>query len=72
MNIEQLKHIVEIDKTGSLKEAAGNLHITLPALSQSIKNLEKELNIMIFHRSRRGSIPTEEGHRLIERPALLY
>jgi DNA-binding transcriptional LysR family regulator len=67
MNIEQLKHMVEIDKTGSLKEAANNLHITLPALSQSIKNLEKELNIMIFHRSRRGSIPTEEGHRLIEK-----
>ena len=67
MNIEQLKYIVEIAKTGSLKEAADNLHVTLPALSQSIKNLERELNILIFHRSRRGSIPTEEGHRLVEK-----
>lgn len=67
MNIEQLKYMVEIAKTGSLKEAADNLHVTLPALSQSIKNLEQELNIIIFHRSRRGSIPTEEGHRLIEK-----
>ncbi|WP_340373217.1 LysR family transcriptional regulator [Peribacillus sp. FSL E2-0218] len=67
MNIEQLKYMVEIAKTGSLKEAADNLHLTLPALSQSIKNLEKELNIILFHRSRRGSVPTEEGYRLIEK-----
>jgi DNA-binding transcriptional LysR family regulator len=67
MTIEQLKYIVEIGKTGSLKAAADQLHITLPALSQSIKQLEKELNIPIFHRSRRGSIPTEEGRRLIEK-----
>ncbi|KOO44327.1 LysR family transcriptional regulator [Priestia koreensis] len=69
MNIEQLKYMVEIGRAGSLKEAADNLHITLPALSQSITNLEKELNIMIFHRSRRGSVPTEEGHRLINKAA---
>ncbi|HWJ78068.1 MAG TPA: LysR family transcriptional regulator [Niallia sp.] len=67
MNIEQLKYMVEIAKTGSLKEAADNLHITLPALCQSIKNLERELNITIFNRSRRGSIPTVEGRRLIEK-----
>lgn len=67
MTLEQLKYIVEIANTGSLKEAAENLHITLPALSQSIKSLEKELNILIFHRSRRGTIPTEEGQRLIEK-----
>ncbi len=67
MNIEQLKYMVEIARTGSLKVAAENLHVTLPALSQSIKNLEKELNIMIFHRSRRGSIPTEEGQKLVEK-----
>ncbi|WP_193224364.1 LysR family transcriptional regulator [Bacillus sp. B1-b2] len=65
--MEQLKYIVEIANTGSLKEAAENLHITLPALSQSIKNLEKELNILLFHRSRRGTIPTEEGQKLVEK-----
>ncbi|MCE4049236.1 LysR family transcriptional regulator [Bacillus sp. Au-Bac7] len=67
MNIEQLKYMVEIARTGSLKEAADNLHVTLPALSQSIKNLEKELNIMLFHRSRRGSVPTDEGQKLVEK-----
>ncbi|MGG7618079.1 LysR family transcriptional regulator [Bacillus coreaensis] len=67
MNIDQLKYISEIAKTGSLKEAADNLHITLPALSQSITSLEKELNISVFHRSRRGSIPTAEGSKLIEK-----
>lgn len=67
MNIEQLKYIVVIARTGSLKQAADELHLTLPALSQSIKSLESELNITLFHRSRRGSVPTEEGHKLIEK-----
>ncbi|MGV3240796.1 LysR family transcriptional regulator [Streptococcus hyovaginalis] len=39
----------------------------LPALSQSVTKLEKELNIEIFHRSRKGTYPTEEGKILIQK-----
>ncbi|WP_445488725.1 LysR family transcriptional regulator [Niallia sp. 03133] len=66
MNIEQLYYIVEAAETGSLKAAAQKQNITLPALSQAITKLEKELNIELFHRSRNGSYPTEEGQRLID------
>jgi len=65
MNIEQLKYIVEISQTGSLKAAAEKQNITLPALSQAVSKLENELNIELFHRSKRGSYPTEEGKLLI-------
>ncbi|WP_312096285.1 LysR family transcriptional regulator [Niallia sp.] len=67
MNIEQLKYIVEISNAGSLKTAAKKLNITLPALSQSVTKLEKELNVEIFHRSRKGSYPTGEGKVLIQK-----
>ncbi|MFP3723007.1 LysR family transcriptional regulator, partial [Niallia circulans] len=49
------------------KTAATKLNISLPALSQSVTKLEKELNIEIFHRSRKGTYPTEEGKILIQK-----
>ncbi|HEO8422429.1 LysR family transcriptional regulator [Niallia sp. FSL W8-0635] len=67
MNIEQLKYIVEISNAGSLKTAAQKVNISLPALSQSVTKLEKELNVEIFHRSRKGSYPTAEGKVLIQK-----
>lgn len=67
MNLEQLKYIVEISNSSSLKTAATKLNISLPALSQSVTKLEKELNIEIFHRSRKGTYPTEEGKILISK-----
>ncbi|MCF2649299.1 LysR family transcriptional regulator [Niallia circulans] len=67
MNIEQLKYIVEISNSGSLKTAAEKLNITLPALSQSVTKLEKELNVEIFHRSRKGTYSTQKGEILIQK-----
>lgn len=65
MNIEQLEGIVEIAKTGSISEAAKNMNITIPALSQSLAQLEKELGILLFNRSRSGTVPTNEGKIII-------
>ncbi|PAD22360.1 LysR family transcriptional regulator [Terribacillus saccharophilus] len=66
MTIEQLKYIVAIARSGSLKAAAAEQHVTLPALSQALTNLERELNISLFRRSRTGTTPTEEGSKLIQ------
>lgn len=66
MNIEQLENIVEIAKTSSLTEAAKNRNVTVPALSQSLAQLEKELGVILFKRSRSGSIPTPEGIVIIQ------
>lgn len=68
MNLEQLKYIVEVAKSGSLTKAAQKLHITLSAISQSISLLEKELGVPLFNRSRGlNTMPTEEGKVVIER-----
>lgn len=66
MNIEQLESIVEIAKTRSLTEAARNRNVTIPALSQSLSQLEKELKILLFNRSRSGTVPTTEGNIIIK------
>ncbi|WP_042356791.1 LysR family transcriptional regulator [Bacillus rubiinfantis] len=67
MNIEQLEFIVEVAKTGSLTKTAQNMHVTLSAISQSITNLETELGIKLFIRSRAGAKPTIEGEKIIRK-----
>jgi DNA-binding transcriptional LysR family regulator len=65
INLEQLEYIVEVAKTGSLSVASQKLHITQSAISQSITNLETELGVKIFRRSRLGAEPTREGKTII-------
>lgn len=67
MNLEQLQYLIEIANTGSISAAAERLHISQPSISQSILNLEKELQIKIFNRTRTGTIPTKAGMMIIEK-----
>lgn len=67
MNIEQMQYIVEVARTKSLTTASNNLFVTQSALSQSISNLEMELGVKLFTRSRQGTIPTSEGKKIIKK-----
>lgn len=67
INIEQLKYIVEVSRTQSMSVASRNLYVSRPAISQAITNLEEELQIDLFKRSRSGVIPTKEGKNIIEK-----
>ncbi|PEL10634.1 LysR family transcriptional regulator [Bacillus sp. AFS017336] len=67
MNFEQMEYIVKVASEKSILKAAEKLHITSSGLSQSISQLENELGITIFNRSRKGTFPTEEGNILINR-----
>lgn len=61
MTLTQLKYVIAIADTGSMNEAAKRLFIAQPSLSQSLKELEKEIGIEIFIRTNRGVVLTEEG-----------
>lgn len=50
--------------TGCLSKASERLHITQPALSRNIKNLEESLNAILLLRVPRGVVPTEAGKEL--------
>lgn len=45
----------------NITKAAEELHISQPAISKSIKNLEEQLGGQLFTRTKRGVILTEEG-----------
>ena len=65
MNISQLKYAVEIEKAGSITQAAENLFMGQPNLSKAIKELETELGITIFKRTSTGVAITSAGREFL-------
>lgn len=61
LTLQQLKYVLEVASKGSMNEAARNLFISQPRLSNAIKELEKEIKITIFIRTNRGVTVTNEG-----------
>lgn len=66
VRIEQLQYLVEIARTHSFRVAAENLYVTQPALSESIKKLEKELGMALLERTTTGVYLTEAGSEIVE------
>lgn len=65
MNTMHLRYAVEIEKTGSISQAANNLFMSQPNLSKAIKELETALHITIFQRSSKGVTPTPKGRQFL-------
>ena len=61
MTLQQLRYVITVANSGSMNEAAKELFISQPSLSNSVKELEKELGFDIFIRSNRGILVTPEG-----------
>lgn len=61
IKLEQYKIFNEAASTLSFSTAAKNLYISQSAVSQTIHNLEKELNTQLFIRQSKGVILTKEG-----------
>lgn len=64
---EQLYYLTELDKTRSFHRCADALFISQPAISRSIKNLEKELDVTLLERSSAGVVPTAVGEKIIQK-----
>lgn len=58
MNIRQLRHFLAVMDLGSLSAAAEVVHLSLPALSRSLRSLEDELRVPLFDRQDRRLRPT--------------
>ena len=65
MNMTSLKYMIEVEKCGSITNAAKKLMIGQPNLSKAIKDLELEVGFSIFVRSHKGAIPTKRGQEFI-------
>ena len=63
-NLEYFKVFYHTAKCGSVTGAAALLSISQPAVSQSLKQLEKYLGVPLFARGSRGVKLTAEGELL--------
>lgn len=64
--LDLYKIFYEVGESKSFSEAARSLYMTQPAVSQAIMQLERELDIRLFHRSPKGVFLTDEGRLLFE------
>jgi DNA-binding transcriptional LysR family regulator len=58
VDLRQLRGMLAIIEKGSVGKAAEALHVSQPALTKSIRRLEKELAVELFKRDARGMRPT--------------
>lgn len=61
MELRQLKYFREACERQNFSEAARLLHISQSTLSQQIKQLEDELDVLLFDRIGKRIVPTEAG-----------
>ena len=67
MNMQLMQYALEIERCGSINKAAKNLYISQPALSRAIRDLEKEIGIVIFSRTPAGVRTTHQGREFLTR-----
>ena len=67
ISLWQMTVIREIMKTGSISAAARQLGRTQPALSATVKELERNMNCQLFERQKGRLIPVPETFFLLDR-----
>ncbi len=65
LNLNLYRVFYVVAKTKSFSESSRLLHISQPAISKHIQNLEYELNTLLFYRTNRGIEPTSEAKNLL-------
>ncbi|QAY65523.1 LysR family transcriptional regulator [Paenibacillus protaetiae] len=65
MNLEQLGYAVEVAKARSFSAASKRLFLSQSAVSQAVMNLEEELGVKLYLRTKSGASVTPEGSLLI-------
>lgn len=71
MKLHQLRALVAVARSGSIHEAARNLHLTQPAVTRALRDLESDVGMMLVVRSSSGVLLTQEGRLLLRRAELI-
>jgi DNA-binding transcriptional LysR family regulator len=71
LKTRHLQVFLAVARAGSMQRAAREVHLTQPAISKLIGELEDTLGAPLFERSKRGVVPTECGRALVGRAQLV-
>lgn len=61
MDIKHMKYFVEVVKQGGMTNASKSLYIAQPTISKAIKDIEAEMAVPLFDRSKRSLVLTDAG-----------
>jgi len=67
MEMQQLRYVVAVARTGNFSRAAEQCHVSQPSLSQQIQKLEDELSERLFDRMKRAAKLTPHGEAFLRR-----
>lgn len=65
LTLQQLKYVVTVADKGTISEAAKELFISQPSLTNAIKELENEMQIAIFNRTNKGIVVSNIGDEFL-------
>ncbi len=57
----EIEYFIEVYHTRHISKAAMRLGVTQPTLTLSLQRLEDKLGVKLFHRTKQGVVPTEQG-----------
>lgn len=66
LNLDQLRIFVDVVASGSFTATAARHHVSQPAVSFQVKQLEKRLGVRLIERIGRKAMPTPAGMELLE------
>jgi len=65
MNLQHLRYFLAVARTGMFTQAAREMHVTQPTVSNGISELERSLGVQLFNRDSRHVALTSEGRLLM-------
>jgi len=72
LKLRELRVLLAVAEQGSFRKAGQALHLTQPAITAAIAELERTLGVSLFDRSARGVTPTVHGESFIRRAAAIF
>jgi DNA-binding transcriptional LysR family regulator len=65
MTLQQLKYVVTVADKGTITDAAKELFVSQPSITNAIKELENEMQITIFNRTNKGIVVSNIGDEFL-------
>lgn len=72
LKMRSLRVLLAVAEQGSFRKAAQLLHITQPAITSTIADLERTLGVPLFERTPHGTVLTAYGHSLTRHAAAIF
>lgn len=71
MKFNQIRNVIAVAERGSLRSAARYLDVAQPAITKSIRELERELGVTLFERQSKGVVLTAMGELFLRRAKVI-